>query len=133
MNFFQKSKKSKKMDKALFSRIKANYEVLESSPTFSLDRQYRINSNVVFWLNKLVYKEHVKPGFPAVNYPLLPYKVLNFFPYCIRHDEPLFVSALISCIVQFAKIDRITKPMRIGVILPITTFKSEMISHINTR
>ncbi|XP_033212823.1 probable helicase senataxin isoform X2 [Belonocnema kinseyi] len=127
-----KSKKPKKIDNALFSRIKANYEVLENTPTFSLDRQYRINPNVVFWLNKLVYKEYMKSGFPAMNYPLLSYKVLNLFPYCIRHDEPLFVSTLISCIVQFAKIDRIIKPMRIGVILPITTFKSEMISKINT-
>lgn len=65
----------------------------------------------------------MKSGFSMVSYPLLPYTILNFFPHATDPDKVLFAATLISCVVQFAEVNRVVKPVSIGVILPMAASK----------
>ncbi|XP_033211403.1 helicase sen1-like [Belonocnema kinseyi] len=113
------------MGDSLFSRIKRNFTNPKYYPIMTLDQEYRMNPEISHFPNSFFYKgiltnRRTKPNHCSIS----PYKMFNFK----NLDEPAEIEAyfavnLILCIIKYANVKDITKPLSIAVVVPYNTSK----------
>ncbi|XP_076761672.1 uncharacterized protein LOC143429781 [Xylocopa sonorina] len=127
------------LDQSIFSRVQRAFESQPNNPIITLDIQYRMHKDIVFWPNKFFYGGQLKNGVERDdNFPFHAYRMLNMNTSqsndsFSNDDEAEFVANVVYSMFTFANFDNWDSCISYGILTPYNNQKALILAKINEK